>query len=1163
MSRHESTLTRGLADLLKTAEDLAIAARREERTLPLYQVLEEEADALERRKDRVDPPPREPRWSAATPNDEAYWRLRVAGLTADQPPSSAVVDVEAANVIPLAHCLWEAITLVDRDPGSVPPLRLFLAKWVKTRLEVTARPATADAARPFFAAVNAYIDDGPLPARSIVVETEGTDPLLRDLLDQHPDHVDPLDHRYARRLVVEGALGSRVRAIHDRRLVDVVRRMHKRRHAALCLSGGGIRSATFALGLIQALARHGLLSRFQYLSTVSGGGYIGSWLSAWIEHDGRDAVEGALSHPPADLTDPEPIPVTHLRSYSNYLSPRVGMFSVDTWTLIATYTRNLLLTWLVLVPLLASIVMVPRIAASGVRFSAPQGLQAAILVTLLGAGLWFGASAVAFVHGNRPERTRSGHMRPASKPLRRRDQAAFLKHGLVPLCICAILLSTVWAWFTLAGGSIAASIAQLGAMTGVRAIQGVGAAIGRASEGTIGLVIFASLGAGMHLLGWKRADRDAGTGREGFIIVLTGGTAGALTYGVATLLDPTGRGARPEWYTALATPVLLVLLMLMSQLYTGAVSRRTHHSDDSEREWAARYNAWILVVAIIWAVAATLVLLVPLALSELDWHGVAGLTGFSGITGWITAKLGNSGETGAKTQSAESGEDTGSVAAAVAKRIGLALAAPLFAVSLVVLLSWMDAGLLYLAGKPFGLFVGTTSVANAAREAPWWLTIAVGTLLLVASLQIAKYIDTNKFSLHAMYRMRLIRAYLGASRRASERSPDPFTGFDEKDNLPMAELRPAASPDRPLHIVNVALNLVSGARLSWQERKAESFTISPLHAGSAELGYRRTSYAPAQAKLAAARDEALSLIEEAGDQLPNARKHRRSLYALGPFLYGGEQGVSLGTAITISGAAASPNMGYHSSPAITFLMTLFNARLGWWLGNPGPEGRHTFHLASPTAPISPILDELFGRTDDRRPYVYLSDGGHFENLGIYEMVRRRCRFILVSDAGCDPTCGFEDIGNAIRKVRVDLGIPIEFDPDHFDIKARSEDGTPEASGSYWALGRIGYSNVDAPPGMDKDDAAREYDGLLVYVKPCFYGGEPRDVYNYAIRNAAFPHEATSDQWFGEAQFESYRSLGEFVGSRLCEQENIVDFFGGTYPPPQRGTPMPVEVGVGE
>jgi len=224
-------------------------------------------------------------------------------------------------------------------------------------------------------------------------------------------------------------------------------------------------------------------------------------------------------------------------------------------------------------------------------------------------------------------------------------------------------------------------------------------------------------------------------------------------------------------------------------------------------------------------------------------------------------------------------------------------------------------------------------------------------------------------------------------------------------------------------------------------------------------------------------------------------------------------------------------MGYHSSPAITFLMTLFNARLGWWLGNPGPAGKSTFDLASPRDPVQPIVDELFSHTDDRRPYVYLSDGGHFENLGLYEMVRRRCRLIVVSDAGCDPTCKLEDIGNAIRKIRTDLGVPIEFGQS-FNIKERSKNGEM-VDGAYWTFARIGYSEIDAPRRMTADEKVR-YDGLLLYVKPCFYGGEPRDVFNYALSNAEFPHEPTSDQWFSESQFESYRSLGEFIVNMLSD-----------------------------
>ncbi len=161
---------------------------------------------------------------------------------------------------------------------------------------------------------------------------------------------------------------------------------------------------------------------------------------------------------------------------------------------------------------------------------------------------------------------------------------------------------------------------------------------------------------------------------------------------------------------------------------------------------------------------------------------------------------------------------------------------------------------------------------------------------------------------------------------------------------------------RPLHVVSAALNLVAGNNLAWQERKAETFTFSPLHSGSYRLGYRPT-------------------VE-----------------------YGGDTGVTLGTAMTISGAAASPNMGYHTSAPLAFLMTLFNVRLGWWLGNPGVSGKWTFRRNSPRNALMPLIAESLGKTNDTYSYVYLSDGGHFENLGLYEMVLRRVHYIVVSDA---------------------------------------------------------------------------------------------------------------------------------------------------------------------
>src|ERR1044071_8997721 len=192
---------------------------------------------------------------------------------------------------------------------------------------------------------------------------------------------------------------------------------------------------------------------------------------------------------------------------------------------------------------------------------------------------------------------------------------------------------------------------------------------------------------------------------------------------------------------------------------------------------------------------------------------------------------------------------------------------------------------------------------------------------------------------------RLIRAFLGASRTDEERKPHRFTGFDPADNILLRDLRPG----KPFHVINAALNLVKGEELAWQERKAESFTMSRLHCGSWHLGYRPSTD------------------------------------------YG--EGISLGTALTISGAAASPNMGYHSSLIVGFLMTLFNVRLGWWLGNPGSPGAKSWQRGGPRYAVGPLFSEALGNTTDNYKYVNLSDGGLFENLALYEMVLRRCKFI--------------------------------------------------------------------------------------------------------------------------------------------------------------------------
>src|ERR1041385_5831061 len=149
---------------------------------------------------------------------------------------------------------------------------------------------------------------------------------------------------------------------------DFYRRLFDADLWGLCLSGGGIRSATFALGVIQQLAAVKLLPRFNYLSTVSGGGYIGSWLSSWASRDpgGIDGVVAKLNADPAGKKV-EADPLWYLRSYTSYLNPKLGLLSADTWTLIATYLRNLLLNWLILIPLLWAVVLTPKFGPAVAR----------------------------------------------------------------------------------------------------------------------------------------------------------------------------------------------------------------------------------------------------------------------------------------------------------------------------------------------------------------------------------------------------------------------------------------------------------------------------------------------------------------------------------------------------------------------------------------------------------------------------------------------------------------------------------------------------------------------------------------------------------------------------------------------------------------------------
>ena len=827
---------------------------------------------------------------------------------------------------------------------------------------------------------------------------------------------------------------------------ELKKRLADAKLSALCLSGGGIRSATFGLGVLQGLAKYKLLQHVDYLSTVSGGGYIGGWLSSWIQRhpQGAAGVIRDLEASTKGVAKPE---IEHLRTFSNYLAPNASILSADTWTLIKTYLRNLLINWLVLIPLLTAIITIPKLLLTLIpQARNEQDLMQGVVVS---SSLVLASMLVAlrYIVTRRPD---ASHV-----PRHLNSQSKFLAWCFLPL-VFGVLATTV-AW---GRGSVPA--------------------IDYLKKHEVNLVLITAVAAAfVHTIAVLLAmigNSPKPPGHRGFVMyrtplrfanfiiaIISGLIVGALATIILIHLFPNPSG-NAALYASFGPPLFMSLLPISGTVVVALASRGT---SDEDREWWARAGGWLLIFMVAWAILAPLSLFAQWIVdSAQDVTGKA-IALVGGAGGLIAILSGFSTRTGGLGAAADSSNGQRKLLHMAAT--GGAVA---FLLALTVVLSLFGNWLQELIQK--GLVATGAQPQDWARLTSPWVCFAS---LLGAGILVDRFTNLNSLSLHGIYRLRLMRAYLGATYRG--RNPLSFTGFDPADDLQMRVLWPnachadnAEQRNRPFHVINAALNIVAEDNLAWQQRKATSFTISPLHCGSGleQLGYRST----------------------------------RS--------YGGP--ISLATAVAISGAAVSPKMGYHSSPVVAFLLTLFNIRLGWWLGNPGHAGQATFKNPAPKLMLGPLISEAFGLSGVGNPYVYLSDGGHFDNLGLYEMVRRHCGHIIVIDAGADQNVAFFDLGNAVHKIRVDLGVEIRMS-DRMFIKPRVKDKDKSPSGAYCAVGRIEYGS-----GLPA--------GRLLYIKPCIYEGEPLDVASRASRCPDFPHESTADQFFSESQFESYRALGQHI-----------------------------------
>ena len=536
-------------------------------------------------------------------------------------------------------------------------------------------------------------------------------------------------------------------------------------------------------------------------------------------------------------------------------------------------------------------------------------------------------------------------------------------------------------------------------------------------------------------------------------------------------------------------PLALCAHLLGTIAFTGW--NNTTPKSENDREWHGRLDGHAMGAAAAWMILVLVVVVAPHDLVASLGGGEAGAAGakrmvallgsLGGVAATVTAWIGKGAGTPANTRAR---------AADWKSWLVLPVAGTLFSVCLFALISLgLDEAMFQQT------FLARLRIALPV-EAPDQMTMRLAglcALLTFVPFVLARRINVNRFSLHAVYRNRLVRAFLGASNDwYRTRTGDRFTGFRDADNIEMQRLwdrRVGGGPFkdgewRPFHVINMALNVTSKNNLALQDRKALPFVATPLWCGAANLAGNRGAF------------------------------RRTSEFG------GEEKTITVGTAMAISGAAVSPNMGYHSSPLISLLLTFFNIRLGWWYGN--PVDGETYRLEGPRWALESLMYKAFGLTSETRPYVYLSDGGHFDNLGLYEMVRRRCHLILVVDAGQDGDCQFEDLSNALARIKTDFGIAVEIDLK--SIRCRNDDRqTPENGGSGFVVGAIKYGDVD---GKDTED------GVNIYLKPTWRGDERASLHGYAGKHSTFPHETTADQWFTEAQFESYRMLGHEAMGRI-------------------------------
>lgn len=838
------------------------------------------------------------------------------------------------------------------------------------------------------------------------------------------------------------------------------------------LSGGGIRSATVSLGFFQALARYRLLRHVDYLSTVSGGGYFGSFFGHLVQRRALDpdgtprTPEATIAAVEEELGTPEAPPVRFLRENGRYLSPNgagdllvSAAVALRNWVAVMFVLGSLAL--LVMTGVVAAregLLLLPGVDLLLARWTGPGwvspffAVAVAALVALAVPPAWAYWIVPSGDAGRSPRQVLGRWVVPGA--------------GVVLTAALALPATREqlggWGW----GGVVVAVLAVLATLTVIRYL--------------------------MALLQGRR-ERRRSRGPEGT-------SAPPRVEGLTTLM----RGSLSRGLSrALVVSGAFVLLAVV----------------DSIGGFLARLEAGS-------AVAGAYALLV-------------------GLVGVLRPRL--------LDLLARSGTD---------RRPSLPAA----------LLANLAAGFLVLA------FLGGLATIPHLVSGGMGLAILAAVTLAVALLVGGVWPFVNRSSLHAVYEARLRRAYLGATNpaRASEGEDfPPITQPHPGDGLSLAEYDPSRHGG-PVHLINVTVNeTVDGrSQVQQRDRKGVGMAVGPGGVSVSRGHHARWTERRSREGAPGSGGRGRHPVVAGG------LGARPGAFRVFPGTSRPEP-LDVGQWVAISGAAFSTGLGSRTSLGFSFLAGLFNIRLGYWWGSgvrpdrrEGRSRRTGLQRAGARLrgllPVHwALLDEWFARFPGvARPEWYLSDGGHFENLGGYELIRRRLPFILLCDNEQDPDYSFSGLAGLVRKARADFRTEICFleEPEIEALMEADLTGSRKAPGIRWVgslaslrRGRRSHDAATDPltgrtrvlqetersglslahaalarvtyPALDDRPAST---GWLLYVKPTLVGDEPPDLAQYHRTRPDFPHESTADQFFDEAQWESYRKLGESMAEKLFE-----------------------------